>query len=189
MSARESKFLHALVDVGARLGVSALAAYRDREPEFGPGTRRGVACLVGGGSGHPPLGKVLGPIPVPNNGTNEMVTVMDGTSAGMTRVTHPFHPWSWREFVFVAVRHTWAEDRVFFLDAEGGQHALPVGWTDTAGPDVFVTGAAGLCPFNVADLVALARLAEGCARHEHGRRRVRGSDQRGVRRAWRRSQR
>jgi len=83
LSARESKFLHALVDVGARLGVSALAAYRDREPEFGPGTRRGVACLVGGGSDHPPLGKVLGPIPVPNNGTNEMVTVMDGTSAGM----------------------------------------------------------------------------------------------------------
>jgi hypothetical protein len=35
------------------------------------------------------------------------------------RVTHPFHPWSRREFVFVAVRQTWAEDRVFFLDAEG----------------------------------------------------------------------
>jgi hypothetical protein len=49
------------------------------------------------------------------------------------RVTHPFHPWSGREFVFVAVRQTWAEDRVFFLDAEGRQHSLPVGWTDAAG--------------------------------------------------------
>ena len=43
----------------------------------------------------------------------------------MVRVTHPFHPWSGREFVFVAV-------------------------------------AAGRCPFRVADLLALARLAKGC---------------------------
>ena len=64
--------------------------------------------------------------------------------------------------MFVAVRQTWAEDRVFFLDAEGRQHSLPVGWTDAAGPDVFVTVAAGRCPFRVADLLALAQLAEGC---------------------------
>jgi hypothetical protein len=25
--------------------------------------------------------------------------------------THPFHPWYGREFVFLAVRHTWSEDR------------------------------------------------------------------------------
>jgi hypothetical protein len=37
-----------------------------------------------------------------------------------------------------------------------------VGWTDAAGPDVFVAVAAGRCPFKVADLLALARLAEGC---------------------------
>ena len=35
------------------------------------------------------------------------------------RVTHPFHPWVGREFVFVAVRQTWGEDRVFFLDEDG----------------------------------------------------------------------
>src|SRR6516225_4922894 len=81
----------------------------------------------------------------------------------VVRVTHPFHPWSGREFVFVAVRQTWAEDRVFFLDADGRQHSLPVGWTDAAGPDVFVAVAAGRCPFRVADLLALARLAEGCS--------------------------
>jgi hypothetical protein len=55
----------------------------------------------------------------------------------MVRVTHPFHPWSGREFVFVAVRQTWAEDRAFFLDAEGRQHSLPV--TSYASPN----GAAG----------------------------------------------
>jgi len=80
----------------------------------------------------------------------------------VVRVTHPFHPWAGREFVFVAVRQTWSQDRVFFLDAEGRQHSLPVGWTDAAGPDMFVTVAAGRSPFRVADLLALARLAEGC---------------------------
>jgi hypothetical protein len=77
------------------------------------------------------------------------------------RVTHPFHPWSGREFVFVAVRQTWAGGWVFFLDEDGRQHSLLVGWTDTASPDVFVAVAAGRCPFRVADLLALARLAGG----------------------------
>jgi hypothetical protein len=26
------------------------------------------------------------------------------------------YPWSGREFVFLAVRQTWSQDRVFFLD-------------------------------------------------------------------------
>jgi hypothetical protein len=78
----------------------------------------------------------------------------------MVRVTHSFHPWCGREFVFLAVRQTWAEGRVFFLDADGRQHSLPVGWTDAAGPDVFVTVAAGRSPFRVADLLALALLLE-----------------------------
>ena len=69
------------------------------------------------------------------------------------RVTHPFHPWFGREFVFLAVRQTWAQDRVFFLDEDGRQFSLPVGWTDAAEPDVFVTMAAGRSPFRVADLV------------------------------------
>jgi hypothetical protein len=88
------------------------------------------------------------------------------------RVTHPFHPWSGQEFVFVAVRQTWAEDRVFFLDEDGRQYSLPVGWTDAAGPDLFVAVAAGRCPFRVADLLALARLAEA-ARLRAGDRSVR----------------
>jgi len=61
----------------------------------------------------------------------------------------------------VAVRQTWAQDRVFFLDSEGRQYSLPVGWTDAAPPDVFVAVAAGRCPFKVMDLLALARLVEG----------------------------
>ena len=53
-------------------------------------------------------------------------------------MTHPFHPWVGREFVFVAVRQTWGEDRVFFFDEDGAQRSLPRGWTDAGDVDVFV---------------------------------------------------
>lgn len=75
-------------------------------------------------------------------------------------MTHPFHPWCGREFVFLAVRQTWAEDRVFFLDDEGVQHSLPVGWTDAVEPDVFVVMAAERCPFRLDDLLELADLLD-----------------------------
>ncbi len=77
------------------------------------------------------------------------------------RVTHPFHPWLGREFVFVGVRRTWGEDRVFFLDADGVQRSLPTGWTDAAEPDVFVVVAGGRCSFRVEDLLGLVELVEG----------------------------
>ena len=64
-------------------------------------------------------------------------------------MTHPFHPWFGREFVFLAVRQTWSQDRVFFLDADGRQFSLPVGWTDAAEPDPFVAMAAGRSPVPV----------------------------------------
>lgn len=73
-------------------------------------------------------------------------------------MTHRFHPWLDREFVFVAVRQTWGEDRVFFLDEGGTQWSLPVGWTDAVEPDVFVAIASGRSAFRVEDLVDLADL-------------------------------
>lgn len=75
-------------------------------------------------------------------------------------MTHRFHPWCDREFVFLAVRQTWGEDRVFFLDEEGTQRSLPVAWTDAVEPDVFVAVAAGRCAFRVEDLIELAGLIE-----------------------------
>ena len=62
--------------------------------------------------------------------------------------------------MFAGVRQTWGEDRVFFLDDEGGQHSMPVGWTDVADPDVFVAIADGRAAFRVCDLIALARLID-----------------------------
>ncbi len=75
-------------------------------------------------------------------------------------MTHPFHPWRGQEFVFVAVRQTWSQDRVFFLDGDGRQYSLPVAWTDAAEPSPFVVMAAGRCPFQVTDLLALADLID-----------------------------
>jgi hypothetical protein len=73
-------------------------------------------------------------------------------------VTHSFHPWSGREFLFLSVGHNWGEDRVFFLDDDGVKHSLPLGWTDAASVDVFVALAAGRSPFRVDDLIVLADL-------------------------------
>jgi hypothetical protein len=50
---------------------------------------------------------------------------------------------------------------VFFLDEEGRQFSLPVGWTDATEPDILVAIAAGRCPFRFADLVELRGLIDG----------------------------
>lgn len=73
-------------------------------------------------------------------------------------MTHPFHPLAGREFVFIALRQTWGEERVFFYDEKGTVCSLPVAWTDAAPADVFVTVAAGRSAFRVEDLVALREL-------------------------------
>jgi hypothetical protein len=63
--------------------------------------------------------------------------------------------------VFVAVRHTWGEDRVFFFGDDGTQKSLPRAWTDAADVDVFVALADGRCSLRVADLLVLAEIIDG----------------------------
>ena len=90
-------------------------------------------------------------------------------------MTHPFHPWLGREFVFVAARQTWGEDRVFFLDADGVQRSLPRGWTDAGDVDAFVAVAAGRSALRVVDLLGLVDLLDGlrgAAPNGHGVRRT-----------------
>ena len=79
-------------------------------------------------------------------------------------MTHPFHPWFGREFVFVAVQQTWRQDRVFFFGDDGTMQSLPRAWTDVTEPDVFVAMAAGRCPFRVVDLLELAEVIDGVQR-------------------------
>ena len=85
-------------------------------------------------------------------------------------MTHPFHPWVGREFAFVAVRQTWGEDRVFFLDDDGVQRSLPTGWTDAVAPDPFVERAGGRSALRVADLLALVELLDSVGRSSDGQR-------------------
>ena len=85
-------------------------------------------------------------------------------------MTHPFHPWVGREFVFVAIRQTWGEDRVFFFDERGAQRSLPTGWTDAVAPDPFVERAGGRSALRVADLLALVELLESLGRSSVGQR-------------------
>jgi hypothetical protein len=66
--------------------------------------------------------------------------------------------------VFVAIRHTWGEDRLFFFGDDGTQKSLPRAWTDAADAEVFVTVAAGRCPFRVVDLLALGEILDGLRR-------------------------
>ncbi len=75
-------------------------------------------------------------------------------------MTHPFHPWRGREFVFVVARRTWGEDRVFFVDEVGVQRSLPRAWTDAADVDPVVVLAAGRSPFRVEDLLELVELID-----------------------------
>ncbi len=75
-------------------------------------------------------------------------------------MTHPFHPWHERELLFVALRQTWGEDRVFFLDEEGMLKSLPTAWTDAAVPDVVVAIGAGRSPFRCEDLLRLAAMID-----------------------------
>jgi Family of unknown function (DUF5372) len=76
-------------------------------------------------------------------------------------VTHPFHPWRGREFVFWSVRQNWSQDRALFLDERGVQRSLPVKWIDALEPDVFVTLAAGRSALRVMHLLVLAGLIAG----------------------------
>lgn len=64
----------------------------------------------------------------------------------------------------VAVRLTWGEDRVFFLDENGTQRSLPLAWTDAGEVDPFVVVAAGRSALWVADLLAVAALIDGLGR-------------------------
>jgi hypothetical protein len=75
--------------------------------------------------------------------------------------------------VLLAVRHTWGEDRVFFLDEEGTQRSLPRGWTSAADPDAFVALAAGRSAVRVVDLLVLVELLDGVRAAGGARRAVR----------------
>jgi len=74
------------------------------------------------------------------------------------RVIHPFHPWFGREFELFDYRHSWSEDRVYYLDEKGDLGRIPTRYTDLRAEDPFVVMAAGRCHFRCEDLLELSRL-------------------------------
>ncbi len=60
----------------------------------------------------------------------------------------------------IEYRHTWGEERVYFVNCSEQMQRLPAAWTDIAGEDPFVVVAAGRSPLRVEDLLQLADLLE-----------------------------
>jgi hypothetical protein len=77
------------------------------------------------------------------------------------RITHRFHPLFGREHDLVDYRHSWGEDRVFYVDERGDARSLPASWTSAAADDPFTVVSAGRSHWRVADLLELATVVRG----------------------------
>jgi hypothetical protein len=73
-------------------------------------------------------------------------------------VTHPFHPLHGQTFELLTYRFNWGEDRVMFVGSNGRTRSLPVGWTNVAPVDPFISVANGRALFRFEDLLALMAL-------------------------------
>jgi hypothetical protein len=76
------------------------------------------------------------------------------------RVVHPFHPLYRKSYRLVTYKHTWGDERVYYLDEEENLRSIPARWTDVVGADSFIMVAAGRSAFRLEDLLALRRLVD-----------------------------
>ena len=76
-------------------------------------------------------------------------------------MTHPFHPLRGRSLRVVARKWLWGEERITVELPDGTYRSLPLGWTDGASADRYVSIGAGRSLFRVEDLMELARLVAG----------------------------
>ncbi len=72
------------------------------------------------------------------------------------RVTHPFHPLRGASFSFVVSKLLWGEQRVTVQMGDGRFCSLPIGWTELAPPEPYLTMGQGRSRFRVEDLLQLA---------------------------------
>jgi len=73
-------------------------------------------------------------------------------------VTHPFHPYSGREGVFVAARYNRFGKRLLLRFDDGVICPVPAHWTDFTAPDPEVVMGRGRSALRVVDLIELAHL-------------------------------
>ena len=72
------------------------------------------------------------------------------------RITHPFHPLRGQSFPFVVSKPLWGERRVTVQMDDGRFCSLPIGWTELASPEPYLTIGEGRSRFRVEDLLELA---------------------------------
>ena len=76
-------------------------------------------------------------------------------------MTHPFHPLAGHQFLLLAQRWTWGEERVVFLDPTTGRvRSMPVAWTNRSPADPFLHRTAARAILHPTDLPALVHLLD-----------------------------
>jgi YD repeat-containing protein len=83
-----------------------------------------------------------------------------GSTAGLFRINHPFHPLRGTEHELVTRKLTWGEDRVFYYDQSGKLKSLLTNVTDVVSKDAFDRISASRSAFRVDDLLELRRLCD-----------------------------
>jgi len=78
----------------------------------------------------------------------------------MVRVTHPFHPLSGQEFIFIRCRKGWREKRVWFQREDGTIDSIPLKWCNLRPPDPYLDIEEEHAPFRIEDLLELSYLIE-----------------------------
>lgn len=73
-------------------------------------------------------------------------------------MTHPFHPYSGRQGVYVAARYNRFGKRLLLRFADGVICPVPAQWTDLVAPDPEVVMGRGRSALRVVDLIELAKL-------------------------------
>jgi len=82
------------------------------------------------------------------------------------RITHPFHPARGQTFKYIDQRYTWGDTRVYYVNHQGHQKSVSIGFTDVLPPDPFVSIAAGRCLLSTQSLIDLLVLVNASQDHE-----------------------
>jgi hypothetical protein len=88
------------------------------------------------------------------------------TSTRLVRVTHPFHPLSGQQFIWVGERYSRYGRRLLLQINDQIVCSVPPQWTDLVAPDPEIVMGERRALFRLADLMELARLVERLGQHD-----------------------
>ncbi|NJO55061.1 MAG: hypothetical protein HC834_00475 [Rhodospirillales bacterium] len=82
------------------------------------------------------------------------------------RISHPFHPFSGKEFACVGERYNLSGRRLLLRVDDATICSVPPQWTDLAAPDPEIVIGEHRAMFRVADLLELVRLVDQLGRRD-----------------------